>query len=486
MQKFYYARSICTATFGLLLTLGSPLNSYAQTASSPVHPAQSQPASVPQQPGMLPNFVPLVKQHGNAVVNISTTRTLRSASVDLPIPEGDPMYEFFRRFMPPPSQAERQVGGVGSGFIINNDGYILTNAHVVAESDEVSVTLTDKREFKAKVLGVDEYTDVALIKIEAGKLPTVMIGNPDLLEPGEWVAAIGAPFGFSNSVTAGIVSAKGRMFPGESYVPFIQTDVAVNPGNSGGPLFNMRGEVIGINSMIYSRTGGFMGLSFAIPITLAMEIAKQLQESGKVTRSRIGVQVQEVTRELASSFGLTEPRGALVARVEQGGPAERGGVKPGDILLAIEKQQVKNSGDLVRSIAGVKPGATISAEVWRNGKTIPLKITTAELISSAAARAGSNTAKAAAAAGLALNEVPDELRRNLSIDAGVLVQDAQGPAARAGIRPGDVIQSVNYAPVTSVPQLESQLAEHSGKTVALLVRRGPDTIFVPLPVPARK
>lgn len=486
MHKFYYARGICTTTIGLLFMLASPSDSYAQTASSQVQSAQNQPASLTQQLPMLPNFVPLVKQHGNAVVNISTTRTLRSASMNLPVPEDDPMYDFFRRFMPPPSRAERQVGGVGSGFIINNDGFILTNAHVVAESDEVSVTLTDKREFKAKVLGVDEYTDVALIKIDAGKLPTVVIGNPDLLEPGEWVAAIGAPFGFSNSVTAGIVSAKGRLFPGESYVPFIQTDVAVNPGNSGGPLFNMRGEVIGINSMIYSRTGGFMGLSFAIPITLAMDIAKQLQESGKVTRSRIGVQVQEVTRELASSFGLTEPRGALVSKIEQGGPAERGGVKPGDIVLAIDKQQVKNSGDLVRSIAGVKPGATISAEVWRNGKTIPLKITTAELIPAAAARAGSPTAKAAAAAGLALNEVPDELRRNLAIDAGVLVQDSQGPAARAGIRPGDVIQSVNYAPVTSVPELELQLAEHAGKTVALLIRRGPDTIFVPLPVPPRK
>lgn len=485
MHKVHEAQRISVIAIALLLALYPASASHAQTASPPAQAAQNQPAAA-SQPAMLPNFVPLVKQHGNAVVNISTTRTLQTASSALPFPEGDPMLEFFRRFMPPPGQAERQVGGLGSGFIINNDGFILTNAHVVAETDEVTVTLTDKREFKAKVLGVDEYTDVALIKIEAGRLPTVVIGNAEALEPGEWVAAIGAPFGFANSVTAGIVSAKGRMFPGESYVPFIQTDVAVNPGNSGGPLFNMRGEVIGINSMIYSRTGGFMGLSFAIPIDLAMDIAKQLQASGKVTRSRIGVQVQEVTRELASSFGLNEPRGALVARVEQGGPADRGGVKPGDILLSMNNQPVQDSADLVRSIAGVKPGTTMTAEVWRNGKSVPLKITTAELVPPAASRSETTASKAASAAGLSVRNLPDELRRNLAIEAGVLVQDTQGAAARAGIRPGDVILSLNNAPVTNVTQLESELAGNTGKTVALLIRRGPDTVFVPLPVPPRK
>lgn len=345
-------------------------------------PFMAQPASAPRTQGPtmeLPSFVSLVKQQGPAVVNISSRRIVHGQAETLPIPEGDPFYEFFRRFQSPPSQDEALAVGLGSGFIINQDGYILTNAHVVADADEVSVTLTDKREFNAKVLGADSYTDLALIKIEASSLPVVKIGDAIRLEPGEWVAAIGAPFGFENSVTAGIVSAKGRTLPNESYVPFIQTDVAVNPGNSGGPLFNMRGEVIGINSMIYSGTGGYMGLSFAIPINIAMDVAQQLRTSGKVTRSRIGVQVQELTRDLATSFGLKEPRGALVAMVEKGGPADKAGMQAGDIVLSLNGQPVQSSSDLARIVASTKPGTTVTADVWRKGRTIPLKITTVEL-----------------------------------------------------------------------------------------------------------
>lgn len=345
-------------------------------------PCMAQPASAPRTQGPtmeLPSFVSLVKQQGPAVVNISSRRIVHGQAETLPIPEGDPFYEFFRRFQSPPSQDEALAVGLGSGFIINQDGYILTNAHVVADADEVSVTLTDKREFNAKVLGADSYTDLALIKIEASSLPVVKIGDAIRLEPGEWVAAIGAPFGFENSVTAGIVSAKGRTLPNESYVPFIQTDVAVNPGNSGGPLFNMRGEVIGINSMIYSGTGGYMGLSFAIPINIAMDVAQQLRTSGKVTRSRIGVQVQELTRDLATSFGLKEPRGALVAMVEKGGPADKAGMQAGDIVLSLNGQPVQSSSDLARIVASTKPGTTVTADVWRKGRTIPLKITTVEL-----------------------------------------------------------------------------------------------------------
>lgn len=446
-------------------------------------PAAAQTAPTPSG---FPNFVALMKQEGPAVVNISSTRTVRDEAA-LPIPEDDPFYEFFRRFGPPPSQGEHQAVGLGSGFIINQDGYILTNAHVVADTDEVTVKLVDKREFKAKVLGADEYTDVALIKIEAAGLPVVKIGQPKALEPGEWVAAIGAPFGFENSVTAGIVSAKGRLLPNESYVPFIQTDVAVNPGNSGGPLFNMRGEVIGINSLIYSRTGGFMGLSFAIPIDIAMDVANQLRTSGKVTRSRIGVQVQELTRELASSFGLKEPRGALVAMVEPGGPAAKAGLRAGDVVLSLNGQRIENSADLARLIAGTRPGTVVNAEVWRKGNTVPLKITTAEMAPpTPQAGAGGGTAEQAAAAGLSVIPIPDEQRRALKIEGGVLVRDVAGQAARAGIQPGDIILTVNNSPVTSPEQLETLLKQNQGKTVALLVRRGQDSVYVPLRIEAPK
>lgn len=341
-------------------------------------PASQAPASVAPAPGMaLPNFVELVKRQGQAVVNISTLRGGNGGQPGLR--EGDPFYEFFRRFGGVPQMGEAPQVGLGSGFIISQDGYVLTNAHVVADTDEVMVKLTDKREFQARVIGFDRYTDVALIKIDAGSLPVVTVGDPNRLEAGEWVAAIGAPFGFENSVTVGVVSAKGRLLPNGSYVPFIQTDVAVNPGNSGGPLFSTRGDVIGINSQIYSQTGGYMGISFAIPIDIALDISRQLRETGKVTRGRIGVQSQELTQDIAAALGLKQPQGVLVAAVQRGGPANRAGIVPGDVVLRYDGKEVHNPADLARLVGASRPGTTVNAELWRKDKTIAVKIRVEEL-----------------------------------------------------------------------------------------------------------
>jgi serine protease Do len=349
-------------------------------------PQAQQPASAPASPTAtaqtveLPSFVILVKNVGPAVVNVRTIRTVRQTAEAVPnIPQDDPMFEFFRRFLPPPATREFQALGLGSGFIISQDGFILTNAHVVADADEAVVGFTNKREYKAKIIGIDARTDVALLKIDASGLPSVKIGDPGKLEVGEWVAAIGAPFGFENSVTSGIVSAKGRTLPEETYVPFIQSDVALNPGNSGGPLFNMRGEVVGINSQIYSQTGGYIGLSFSIPIDIAMEISQQLKASGKVTRGRIGVQAQELTWDLATSFGLNDANGALITMVERGGPADRAGIRPGDVVLGFNEKPVQNSTDLARLAAGAKPGTAAKVDLWRKGSRQQLKVTVAEL-----------------------------------------------------------------------------------------------------------
>jgi serine protease Do len=322
----------------------------------------------------LPDFVNLMKQQGPAVVNISATRVAQGQGNVPGLPEGHPLHEFFRRFGGPPDAGEALGRSLGSGFVISQDGYILTNAHVIAQTNDVTVKLTNKREYKARVIGADPYTDVALIKIDATGLLPVRIGDPARLEPGEWVAAIGAPFGFDNSVTVGVVSAKGRVLPNGSYVPFIQTDVAVNPGNSGGPLFSTKGEVVGINSQIYSQTGGYMGISFAIPIDIAIGISDQLRESGKVTRGRIGVQLQELTYEIASSFGMKETKGALVASVQRGGPADRAGLRPGDVIMSLNDQPVNTTADLARLVGGTKPGATVGLQYWRDGKVNSAKI----------------------------------------------------------------------------------------------------------------
>jgi serine protease Do len=360
-----------------------PAAPFGQAAPEQAAPQAAQPAPAPAPPPApgieLPSFVNLVKQQGPAVVNISTVRIVRAPRGLPQMQEGDPLFEFFRRFGPPQSSQGVPTSGLGSGFIISQDGYILTNAHVVEDAKTVSVKLTNKREFNATVVGADPFTDVALLKIDARDLPVVKIGDANQIEPGEWVAAIGSPFGFENSVTVGVISAKGRFLPNESYVPFIQTDVAVNPGNSGGPLFSTRGEVIGINAQIYSQTGGFMGISFAIPMDVAMTIANQLRESGKVTRGRIGVQLQELTVDLATSLGMDQPRGALVAAVQKGGPAQRAGMQPGDVILSLDGQAIEYSADLARLVAGTRPGESVTVEIWRKGKIMPLQIKVEEL-----------------------------------------------------------------------------------------------------------
>ena len=445
------------------------------------------PAAVAAQ---LPDFTELVEKQGPAVVNISTTQSVRNPLLpQVPnLQEDDPFYEFFRRFIPQPGPREFQSQSLGSGFIISQDGYILTNAHVVETAEEITVKLTDKREFKAKVIGADRRTDVALIKIDATNLPAVRFGDPTRLKVGEWVLAIGSPFGFENTVTAGIVSAKGRSLPQENYVPFIQTDVAVNPGNSGGPLFNLRGEVVGINSQIYSRTGGFMGLSFAIPIDVANDIAQQLRTVGKVSRGRIGVVIQPVTKELADGFGLPKPQGALVNSVEKGGPADKAGVEAGDVILRFDGKPVNSSEDLPRIVGATKPGSKASVQVWRNKQSRETHVVVAEMQDDRAARqarrgGGKPPAAAPSQYGLALSELNETQRGELKISGGVLVENAQGAAARAGIRRGDVILAVNNQDVKSVEQFNQMMGQfEKGRIVALLVRRGANSLYIPFRV----
>lgn len=439
-----------------------------------------------QVSAQLPDFTDLVEKQGGAVVNISTTQAARNTlSQQLPqLDENDPFFEFFRRFAPNPGQREFQPQSLGSGFIISADGYILTNAHVIDAAEEVTVKLTDKREFKAKVIGADKRTDVALIKIESTGLPTVRFGDPAKLKVGEWVVAIGSPFGFDNTVTAGIVSAKGRSLPQENFVPFIQTDVAVNPGNSGGPLFNLRGEVVGINSQIYSRTGGFMGLSFAIPIDVANDIAQQLRTTGKVTRGRIGVVIQQVTKELADGFGLPKPQGALVNSVEKGGPADKAGIEAGDVILRFDGKPVNSSEDLPRVVGGTKPGSKVAIQVWRNKATRDLQVVVAELSDDRTgrqARTGKPQPPVAAQFGMGVTDLTDAQRKEFKVEGGVFVDNVQGAAARAGLRRGDVILAVNNQDVKSVEQFRQLMGNFDkGRIVALLVRRGGNSLYIPL------
>ena len=443
----------------------------------------------------LPDFADLAEKQGVAVVNISATQVLRGHPRigGFPFDEDDPAFEFFRRFAPrqfpniPNMPREFENKSLGSGFIVSGDGYILTNAHVVDAADEVIVKLTDKREFKAKVIGADKRTDVALIKIEAGGLPTVRLGDPTKLRVGEWVVAIGSPFGFENTVTAGIVSAKGRSLPQENFVPFIQTDVAINPGNSGGPLFNMKGEVIGINSQIYSRTGGFMGLSFAIPIDVAMEVQSQLRASGKVSRGRLGVAIQEVTKELADSFGLSKPQGALVASVEKGSPADKGGIEAGDVILKFNDKPVIQSSDLPRQVGNTKPGTRATLQVWRNGATKELSLTVGEMPDELATGRSSKRGKPAEAApanrlGLILIEPTAEQKRQLSIRNGLIVEEVRN-GARTDLRQGDIllalIQKGVQTEIRTVDQFNSLLSKTDKDTnVTLLIKRGDSQTFV--------
>ena len=440
----------------------------------------------------LPDFTELAERQGPAVVNVSTTQVIKSnRHPGFQFDEDDPAYEFFRRFMPrqgPGMPREFRNQSLGSGFIISADGYVLTNAHVVDDADEVLVKLTDKREFKAKVIGSDRRTDVALIKIEASGLPVVKLGDPERLKVGEWVVAIGSPFGFDSTVTAGIVSAKGRSLPQENFVPFIQTDVAINPGNSGGPLFNMRGEVVGINSQIYSRSGGYMGVSFAIPIDVAMQVQTQLRASGKVNRGRIGVAIQEVTKELADTFGLPKPQGALVASVEKGAPADKAGIEAGDVILKFDGKAVTQSSDLPRMVGSTAPGAKAVVQVWRKGATRDISVTVAEMPDEKAdarpRKSGGSVDKGTPnKLGLLLSELSAEQRRQLGIDHGVIVEDLRNGGARTELRPGDVILALvskgAQTDVRSVEQFNSLLSKFDKfSTITLLVRRGDAQTFI--------
>lgn len=441
-------------------------------------------AEAPRATVQLPDFSEIAATQGQAVVNISVSGTVKTAAPGVPdFDANSPFGELFRRFgIPTPNSPHGRGGrtptrGQGSGFIIDPDGTILTNAHVVENADEVVVKLIDKREFKAKVVGLDKQTDVAVLKIAAKNLPTVKIGNPEQARVGEWVMAIGSPFGFENSVTAGIISAKSRTLPDEGYVPFMQTDVAINPGNSGGPLLNARGEVIGINSQIYSGSGGYQGLSFAIPIDVAMAVERQLVTTGKVSRGRLGVTIQDVNQELADSFGLDRPRGALVSGVESGSPAAKAGIEPGDIILGFNGREVAKSGDLPAQVGSTAPGSSATLQVWRKGNTRTLSLQVGELKTATASRGdgGDEGGKL----GLALRPLTGEEKLATDLRGGLAVEGiADGPAARAGIRPGDVIVAANGEPVTQPEQLKR--AAERGKNLVLLVQRGERRLFVPI------
>ncbi|HWK49917.1 MAG TPA: DegQ family serine endoprotease [Steroidobacter sp.] len=452
------------------------------------------PAAVAAPTG-LPNFTALVDQFGNAVVNVEVVGLSRQTSGPGMAPSDAPLRDFFKRFgIPMPGEGAPDHGsppvlhGAGSGFIISHDGYILTNAHVVAEADEVTVRLTDRREFPAKVIGSDARTDVAVIKIDAENLPTVRIGDHTRLRTGEWVLAIGSPFGLDNTATAGIVSATSRAVPGGTDVPFIQTDVPVNPGNSGGPLFNLQGEVVGINSMIFSQSGGYMGISFAIPIDVAMNVHDQLIKTGHVVRSRIGVVVQNVDGELAQPFGLDRPRGALVSTVENGGPASRAGVKPGDVILKVDDQPVDQSNQLSSYISRRPPGEETTLTVWRAKKEQQLQVRVAELKEDKPRSAPpmpemKNDASGGARLGLAVKPLTPEEKKSIGTEGNVVVGAVSGAAARAGIQPGDVVIGVNDRQVKTVADLSSASKDlPAGEPAALLIERQGARIYVPVRV----
>ena len=453
------------------------------------------PSAVQAQTVQLPDFTELVERVGPAVVNIRTTERRGTPAAGGGNGEIDPnIEEFFKRFgIPLPNRPDRpdrrgpnprggdeepQQRGVGSGFILSADGFIMTNAHVVEGADEVIVTLTDKRELKARIVGADRRTDVAVVKVDASGLPFVKIGDVSRLKVGEWVMAIGSPFGLDNSVTAGIVSAKGR--DTGDYLPFIQTDVAINPGNSGGPLLNLRGEVVGINSQIYSRSGGFMGISFAIPIDEAMRVSDQLRTVGRVIRGRIGVQIGAVSKEVAESIGLGMPRGALVTGVEKDQPAEKAGIEAGDIIIKVDGKTVDKSVDLPRIVGGLKPGARVSVQVFRRGATRDLTVAIAEFeadrpVRRAAAEPSIATppAPTKSALGITVSDLSEAQKRELRLRSGVRVDAVEGAAARAGLREGDVILSLDNTEVSDGKQFSTAAAKADKvKAVTVLVRRG--------------
>ena len=475
-------KSVMTILIVAALTGAYSIGSEQALRSADAAVQQEPAANVAATPlAALPDMSEIVARNGAAVVNISVTGSAKSSSVMQGFPQldpNDPMYEFFRRFSIPKQQGRAPAHGMGSGFILREDGIILTNAHVVDGADEVMIKLIDKREFKAKVLGQDKMSDVAVLKIEAKGLPTLKVGSAANVHVGEWVLAIGSPFGFENSATAGIISAKSRSLPDDNYVPFIQTDVAVNPGNSGGPLFNMAGEVIGINSQIYSRSGGYQGLSFAIPIDVVMNVEEQIVKHGKVQRGRLGISIQQLDQALADSFGMKKPGGALVSSVENDSPAAKAGLEPGDVILAVNGKEISGSSELPPLIANILPGSSAKLQVWRKGGSREIDVKVGSQKADKVANAEGKEA-GQGLLGLALRPLTPDERRQLGDQNGLLVENVSGAAARAGIRPGDLVLSVNGEPVVNVEQLRGLVAKAS-KRVALLIQRDDAKLFVPI------
>jgi serine protease Do len=434
----------------------------------------------------LPDFSGLVAEAGASVVNVSVTeKAPKVPGMNGGAPDGDdPLSQFFRHFNVPTPRAENAPPsrGIGSGFIVSSDGYILTNAHVVADASEVIVKLNDRREFAAKVIGVDKGSDVALIKIPASGLPVVRFGDPSKIKPGQWAIAIGSPFGFESTVTAGVISATGRPLPDDSgynYVTFIQTDAAVNPGNSGGPLFNTNGEVVGINSQIYSRTGGYMGVSFAIPIDIALNVKDQLLKNGKVLRSRIGVHVQDLQQQLAQSFGLTIPHGALVSEVEPGGPGDQAGLKSGDVITSVNGHLIDHSWDLPTVISQLSPGTQARLGVWHDRKATEVTVKTVLLEDSPTQVAKATSEETGGKLGLRLRALEPREQQELHTKGHLVVEDVSGPALAAGLEAGDVVLGVNGTGVSTLADLKREVAR-AGHSVALLIQREDRQIYIPL------
>ncbi|MCS0589967.1 Do family serine endopeptidase [Massilia norwichensis] len=473
-----------TAAAEAAAAAGAPVAAQAAAPAVPVPATAAPVAGNPAATG-LPDFTKIVSHNGPAVVNVRVVGSTKVAQRQMPqFDEDDPFFEFFRRFQPQQPRGNgggrEVVIGAGSGFIVSPDGVILTNAHVVRDADEVTVKLQDRREYRAKVLGSDPKTDVAVLKVDAKNLPTVPVGNSRSLQVGEWVLAIGSPYGLESSVTAGVVSAKGRNIDTNG-VQFIQTDVAVNPGNSGGPLFNTRGEVVGINSQIYSQTGGYQGLSFAIPIDVAVRIKDQIVATGKVQHAKLGIGLQDVGQDFADSFKLDSPDGALVRSVERGSAAEKAGLKSGDVIRKVNGQPIVSGGDLSAIVSIAKPGDRVALDVWRDGKIIQVNATLANA-NDKPERANRDSLAGldkGAKLGLSLRPLDPMERRQSGIASGLLVEDAGGPAQVAGIQPGDVLLSVNGKPVNSVEQVRDVVGK-SSKSVALLIQRGDDKIFIPV------
>ncbi|WP_109478793.1 DegQ family serine endoprotease [Paraburkholderia sp. C35] len=504
MNAKMLTRSAVAAAVVIALSAGYVAGHRNVPAPEVISPAAAamMPAEAAAKTG-IPDFSGLVETYGPAVVNISAKHVVKQTAYrggnggnggnagQLPIDPSDPFYQFYKHFFGgqmPGGQGpngggddgDRPSASLGSGFIISSDGYVLTNAHVVDGANVVTVKLTDKREYKAKVVGADKQSDVAVLKIDAKDLPTVKIGDPRASKVGQWVVAIGSPYGFDNTVTSGIISAKSRSLPDENYTPFIQTDVPVNPGNSGGPLFNLQGEVIGINSMIYSQTGGFQGLSFAIPINEAMKVKDDLVKTGHVSRGRLGVAVQSVNQTLADSFGMKKPQGALVSSVDPGGPAAKAGLQPGDVILSVNGVDVADSSSLPSQIAGIAPGTQANVQVWRDKSTKDLKVTIGSLSDvKTASNDDSGPAQMQGRLGVAVRPLTPQEKSGASVSHGLLVQDASGAAASAGIQPGDVILAVNGRSVSSIDQLK-QAVSAAGNSIALLIQRDNSQIFVPV------